>query len=483
IPFTRNQDQGSQWQQATILLKQYTGSSNFRFRFIASGSNFRGDQGDIAVDNVRIAEAPPCFEISVAYDEPTCAGGTDGRAELLLFPANTTGLSVTWSTGATNVTTLNNLPAGNYSVQVTDNANCTATKQFTLGAPTPVTGELYITPATPGQSDGRIFLVPAGGTPPYAVQWLDGTTGTTYGFKPAGYTEVKITDANGCLKRLYTFLPEAVNCNQSFNNFPYRQDFEGNGLGQFRQGADDDLNWRRRSGATPTANTGPTAAVSGNQYRYLEASRRGNPFKSGALYTKRCFDLRGVAQPQLYFQYHMHGADAKTLLVQVSPDGGFTWRESAWVAVGDQGDQWKQAFVDLSPYQTGTVQLRIVGVTGAGALSDLAIDDVQIKSALTPINVNPGSNRAISTASLPEDTPVRNALLYPNPTLDVFRLTGLKQETVAVRIYDAQGRLIRQLAEVREGTSVDVRALPAGLYHVRLGYLDGHVTTSKLIKR
>ncbi|MEM9836198.1 MAG: hypothetical protein AAF828_06835, partial [Bacteroidota bacterium] len=191
----KNGSLGNQWNSATVSLNQFSNTTTLRVRFIASVSNFNGNDGDIAIDNIRVEEVPPCFDISVALQAESCPAAGNGTATLLVYPTTITGLDISWSTGATNVNTISNLSAGNYSVTVTDNQNCTKVKNFTLGAPAAISGELYITPATAGNADGRIFLIPNGGTPPYSVQWLDGTVGTTYGFKAAGYTEVNIQDA------------------------------------------------------------------------------------------------------------------------------------------------------------------------------------------------------------------------------------------------------------------------------------------------
>lgn len=477
-------DQGNQWHTVTFPLSSLTSISNLRIRFISSGSTLQGDQGDMAIDNLKIEEAAACFDISVSFTNVSCSGAADGQATLLLFPANTTGLDINWSTGATNVSSISNLGPGNYSVVVTDNAGCTKTKNFSITESSTLDGELYITPASVGNADGRILMIPSGGTAPYSVQWLDGTTGTLYGAKPAGYTEVSITDANGCVKKFRTFLPEQTACQGTYSNFPYRQDFERNGLGQFRQGQDDDMNWRRKTGSTSTANTGPTAAGSGNQYRYLEASGSGAPFKSGTLYTRRCFDITRLAQPQLYFKYHQYGADAGAIFVQLSSDGGFTWRESVWTSVGDQGNQWKEAFISLDDYISPSLRIRIVGVTAAGPLGDLAIDDVRVKSANTPL-------RAVPT-DIVDDAPalitgteqsLEEAVLYPNPASDLFRINASTLDPLYLIVLDVNGRQVIERSDFQAGESIDVSALTPGLYLVRLRSENGETITRKLLKR
>ncbi|MCD4736639.1 MAG: hypothetical protein K8R53_11390, partial [Bacteroidales bacterium] len=60
--------------------------------------------------------------------------------------------------------------------------------------------------------------------------------------------------------------------------------------------------------------------------------------------------------------------------LQVSLDGGTTWTD-LWNLSGDQGDQWFNALVDLSAYESlNNVMIRFLGTTGIGYRSDMAID-------------------------------------------------------------------------------------------------------------
>ncbi|MEL6275429.1 MAG: T9SS type A sorting domain-containing protein [Bacteroidota bacterium] len=484
IGFFASGDQGNQWKTATVFLGSYIGVTNFRLRFIASVFSVGNNEGDIAIDNILLEETPTCFDISVAIQNESCAGLSDGSASFLVFPTATTGLDITWSTGAINTTSISNLSPGNYSVTATDNAGCTKIKNFIVYGSQPLDGELYITPATVGNADGRILCIPSGGTPPYTAQWLDGTVGTTYGAKPAGYTEVLITDANGCTTTLYTFLPEETRCQGRLINFPYRQDFENNGLGQFKQGQDDDINWKKRTGNTPTANTGPTTAGSGNQYRYLEASNSGSPFKSGAMYTKRCLDIRTLSQPQLYFKYHMHGSEMGNLLVQLSTDGGIVWRESVFTVIGDQGNQWNEAFIDLSSFVSANLRIRIVGVTGSGEQSDIAIDDVRIKSANTPLLpfVATGEDMLQSTPS-PALQTTDLFRFFPNPATEFIQVMGVEEGMITLSVFDLSGRRLLHFPTLGTGTKINLADLESGIYLVRAVLENGEQVTQKLIKR
>ena len=159
------------------------------------------------------------------------------------------------------------------------------------------------------------------------------------------------------------------------NTFPYNESFE-NTFGDWVQNTGDDFDWATLSGATQSSNTGPTTANDGNYYAYMEASAPNNPNKR-AILESPCFDLTSVLFPELKFMYHMYGADMGELELEISTGGG-TW-VSVWSKVGDQGDGWLSATIDLSPYTNATdLRIRFNGVTGSSWGSDIAIDAVSI---------------------------------------------------------------------------------------------------------
>ena len=159
------------------------------------------------------------------------------------------------------------------------------------------------------------------------------------------------------------------------NTFPYSESFE-NTFGDWTQNIGDDFDWTTLTDTTASIGTGPTAANDGNYYAYMESSSPNSPSKS-AILESPCFDLSTVPFPELTFMYHMYGTDMGTLEVEVSVGGG-VW-VSVWSQVGDQGDAWLSAAIDLSAYTTATdLKIRFNGLTGSGFTSDIAIDAVSI---------------------------------------------------------------------------------------------------------
>lgn len=168
-------------------------------------------------------------------------------------------------------------------------------------------------------------------------------------------------------------------CATPVTAFPYNQGFEGGSLNDWAQGLGDDFNWTLTNAATPTANTGPDAAQSGNYFAFIEATGN-NPFKTAELYSG-CFDLTYTTSPELTFWYHMFGNQCGSLTVQTSTDAGASWT-NAFYKYGNQGNAWTQATVDLKQHVNQTFfRVRfVVGTETGGDLGDIAIDNIDLHS-------------------------------------------------------------------------------------------------------
>jgi hypothetical protein len=159
---------------------------------------------------------------------------------------------------------------------------------------------------------------------------------------------------------------------------PHVESFE-EGLENWIQLETDDINWIRRSGSTPSSNTGPSSAYDGTYYLYFEASRPDYQVIPTAEILSPMISLEGVCSPSLSFYYHMYGATMGTFEIFISTNQGASWT-SIWSKTGDQGNSWQYATVNLSSYLGDQVLFKLKGTTGSSYTGDIAIDNIKIKS-------------------------------------------------------------------------------------------------------
>ncbi len=148
------------------------------------------------------------YEANTTIDEPAeltvdvipstidCFGDCNGSAH-----ANPSGGTVPytylWSDFQTSQVA-DNLCAGDYTVTVTDDNNCTTVGNVTIDQNTEIIVDADITEADCGLSNGEIDLTVSGGSNPYDFDWDHGTHTEDLMGIPAGTYEVTITDNTGC---------------------------------------------------------------------------------------------------------------------------------------------------------------------------------------------------------------------------------------------------------------------------------------------
>jgi hypothetical protein len=107
------------------------------------------------------------------------------------------GYTYNWSSGSSNEDLIA-LPAGTYTVTVTDVNNCTAITNATVTQSAPILLNFIPVNGTCNASNGSITVIPSGGTPNYTFQWNTGQTSQVITGLAAGTYTVTVTDAAGC---------------------------------------------------------------------------------------------------------------------------------------------------------------------------------------------------------------------------------------------------------------------------------------------
>lgn len=169
---------------------------------------------------------------------------------------------------------------------------------------------------------------------------------------------------------------------------PYSTSFEspGNGDPCWTQSTTDDFDWSF-GGSTPSGSTGPSSAFDGSQFAYTESA--GNSGDVG-IFVSPTIDLSALtSNPTVRFNYHMFGTEMGSLDLEVeSPVGSGNWN-LVWSEIGNQGNEWKEAIVPLTPYAGQSVTFRFYGVPGGTTTSDMAVDNFSVENefCVTPFDV------------------------------------------------------------------------------------------------
>ena len=102
---------------------------------------------------------------------------------------------------------LTNVPAGTYSVKITDQLNNTVEKEFIIHQAEELKiDKIEITHATSGQATGSIHLELTGGTAPFQYNWSNGMLVNPISLLDPGEYITTITDANACVKQIGPFV-------------------------------------------------------------------------------------------------------------------------------------------------------------------------------------------------------------------------------------------------------------------------------------
>lgn len=162
--------------------------------------------GCTQTNSVVITEPAP-LTLVVNPQPASCLGTTDGL--LTAQPGGGVGgYSYLWNGLTPTTATVNNLPAGSYSVMVTDLNGCTISASAQITEPTALSLSTSTTPATCGVADGTATVVAQGGTPGYQYLWTPGAaTGSAPVNLPAGSYDVLVTDNNGCTASAFATIP------------------------------------------------------------------------------------------------------------------------------------------------------------------------------------------------------------------------------------------------------------------------------------
>ncbi len=165
-------------------------------------------------DSVFTISEPPAPGVTSTTTLPAC-GASDGAIDITVT-GGAPPFTFLWNTGATTED-ISGIPAGTYTVDITDDSSCVITYQVNLSN----TGTLTLTGNVTDElcanaDDGAIDLT-VSGTAPFTFNWDNGaTTEDISGLAPGTYT-VQVSDAGGCQGVMSFTVTAAPNINISAN--------------------------------------------------------------------------------------------------------------------------------------------------------------------------------------------------------------------------------------------------------------------------
>ena len=158
--------------------------------------------------NQTINCGPGSILSNVSVVQPWCNGSASG----LISPSATLGTApytYLWSNGST-AAQLSSVPAGTYSLQVTDNTGCFEIYTTTLTDPFVITFGGVVPPTCPGGSNGQAVVNSSGCPCMFSTcqfLWENGVSGKTNLSVSEGWNTVTITHTNGCVVVDSVFVP------------------------------------------------------------------------------------------------------------------------------------------------------------------------------------------------------------------------------------------------------------------------------------
>lgn len=155
------------------------------------------DNGCTAATSVLLVN-PPLINTSFVVKNPLCFMDTNGLIDLIPS-GGTPPYTYLWNPTSANTEDLTAVPAGTYTVSITDSKGCVKVDSATLTQPAPLVTSGFITNVTcNGYCDGVVDVTAYGGTLPYSFQWSNGSSTEDIIQVCGGNNFVTVTDVNGC---------------------------------------------------------------------------------------------------------------------------------------------------------------------------------------------------------------------------------------------------------------------------------------------
>lgn len=169
----------------------YNGAGTFNVSLTASN----GQTNTITKNSYIVVNPNPVASTSTT--SVACYGNATGSATASPS-AGSSPYTYAWSGGGSTAT-ISNKPAGNYTVTVTDNKQCSVTAAASITQPfSPLTAVLSKDDASCNRNNGSLLVTANGGAGNYTYLWSNGATTAAIANLAIGTYQVTVKDQNNC---------------------------------------------------------------------------------------------------------------------------------------------------------------------------------------------------------------------------------------------------------------------------------------------
>ena len=163
-----------------------------------------------AIKGINIGQ-PPIIGLNITATSASDLNSSDGTM-MVNVTGGTLPYSYEWSNGAATQT-VNNVPAGSYTVTVTDGNGCQQTDIVIIEANCTLISAITDTrPTSCAGNDGAVTVTTSGAKGGIRYQWSNGATSESLTNLIPGFYGLTITDENDCEVITNTFVTDACDC-------------------------------------------------------------------------------------------------------------------------------------------------------------------------------------------------------------------------------------------------------------------------------
>ncbi len=166
----------------------------------------------------RTITQPPVLTAIMNSQNVKCFGTSTGTVSAA-GTGGTAPYTYLWPTIPSTLSTVNNVPVGNYNCNITDANGCTITQSIAVTQPSSITLTSSVTPANCNQANGSVTVTISGGSSPYTQIWSTSATSTVLTNVVAGTYTVNVQDANNCTQTLAATIPNLSGPTISITSF------------------------------------------------------------------------------------------------------------------------------------------------------------------------------------------------------------------------------------------------------------------------